>query len=138
MMTQEKEALSKTPSGRPQRTPVGTRNILTVKGKDPNYVYRIVNDVDDRIQQFLEAGYELVPDESASVGDKRVNAATSTGSAKEVQVGRGQKAFLMRQKREWYEEDQARKLAHVAETERATKEKALDGTYGELSFTRNK
>lgn len=137
-MTQEKDALSKVPSGRPQRTPIGTRNILTVKGKDPNYVYRIVNDVDDRIQQFKDAGYELVPDEAASVGDKRVNNATATGSAKEVHVGRGQKAFLMRQKREWYEEDQATKLARVAEIERATKEKALDGTYGELSITANR
>ena len=72
---------SKAPSGRVSRTPVGTRNILTVKGKDPNYVYRHVNDIDDRISMFQEAGYELVQDESVVVGDKRVNAASSLGSA---------------------------------------------------------
>lgn len=137
MNADKKEAISKAPSGRPSRTPVGQRNILTVKGKDPNYEYRIVNDEDDRISQFLEAGYELVADNDAAVGDKRVNAATSLGSSKEISVGQGMKARLMRIKKEWYEEDQARKLAHVAEIERATKEKALDGTYGDLKLTRD-
>lgn len=128
---------SKAPSGRVSRTPIGTRNILTVKGKDPNYVYRHVNDIDDRIQMFQEAGYELVQDESVQVGDKRVNAASSLGSAKAVSVGQGTKAYLMRIKREWYEEDQAKKLANVADIERATKEKALDGTYGDLKLSRD-
>ena len=128
---------SKAPSGRVSRTPVGTRNILTVKGKDPNYVYRHVNDIDDRISMFQEAGYELVQDESVVVGDKRVNAASSLGSAKAVSVGQGTKAYLMRIKRDWYEEDQAKKLANVADIERATKEKALDGTYGDLKLSRD-
>ena len=128
---------SKAPSGRVSRTPVGTRNILTVKGKDPNYVYRHVNDIDDRISMFQEAGYELVQDESVVVGDKRVNAASSLGSAKAVSVGQGTKAYLMRIKRDWYEEDQARKLSNVADIERATKEKALDGTYGDLKLSRD-
>ena len=128
---------SKAPSGRVSRTPVGTRNILTVKGKDPNYVYRHVNDIDDRISMFQEAGYELVQDESVVVGDKRVNAASSLGSAKAVSVGQGTKAYLMRIKRDWYEEDQAKKLSNVADIERATKEKALDGTYGDLKLSRD-
>lgn len=125
------------PQGRPQRTPVGQRNVLTVKGKDPNYEYRIVNDIEDRIEQFKEAGYELVLDDAAKVGDKRVDAASSTGSAKVIPVGQGTKAYLMRIKKEWYEEDKQNKLARVAEIERATKEKALDGTYGDLKITRD-
>lgn len=136
-MNQEKEAISKAPSGRVQRTPIGTRNVLTVKNKDPNYEYRIVNDTDDRIQQFKDAGYELVPDEATSVGDTRVNKSSSTGSVKEISVGQGQKAYLMRIKKEWYQEDQARKQQNVTALERATKEKALDGTYGELKFSRD-
>lgn len=136
-MNQEKEAISKAPSGRPQRTPIGTRNILSVKGQDPNFVYRIVNDDEDRIQLFKDAGYELVPDDAVSVGDKRVNNATSTGSYKQISVGQGKKAYVMRIKREWYEEDQKAKQAHVAEIERATKEKALNGTYGELKLSRD-
>lgn len=133
----EKDALSKTPSGRPQRTPVGQRNILTVKGKDPAFEYRIVNDIDDRIAQFKEAGYEIVPDEAASIGDKRVNAATAIGSGKQISVGQGTKAYLMRIRKEWYQEDQVTKLGHAAALEQATKEKALDGTYGELKLSRD-
>ena len=125
------------PQNRPQRTPIGQRNVLTVKGKDPNYVYRIVNDKEDRIEQFKEAGYELVLDDAATVGDKRVDAASSPGSAKVIPVGGGTKAYVMRIKKEWFDEDQARKMAHVAEIERATKEKALDGTYGEIKISRD-
>lgn len=124
------------PSGRPTRTPMGRRNVLTVKGKDSNYHYRIVNDIDDRIAEFQEAGYELVADETVTVGDKRVDKASSPGSVKHISVGQGTKAYVMRIKKEWYEEDQAAKLAHVADIERSTKEKALDGHYGELTIER--
>lgn len=136
-MTQEKEAISKAPSGRVSRTPVGQRNILNVKNKDPNFVYRIVNDVDDRVAQFVEAGYELIDDDKVTVGDKRVNQASSLGSKKRVSVGGGTQAVVMRIRREWYDEDQASKLAQVKEIERATKETALNGTYGELKLTRD-
>ena len=133
----EKEALSKEPSGRPQRTPVGQRNILTVKGKDPSYVYRIVNDVDDRISQYKEAGYDIVPDTSVAVGDKRVQSAGAIGTGKHLSVGQGTKAYVMRIRKDWYDEDQAAKLKGVAAVEQATKEKALNGTYGELNLSRD-
>lgn len=133
----DKESIAKAPSGRVTRSPVGQRNILTVKGKDPNFVYRVVNDVDDRVSQFQEAGYELVSDEAVQVGDKRVNAASSLGSHKRLSVGQGTKAVVMRIKRDWYEEDQAAKLATVADTENATREKALSGTYGDLKISRD-
>ena len=38
------------------RTPISGRNVLTVQGKEPGYVYRIVNDSGDRIAQFQAAG----------------------------------------------------------------------------------
>lgn len=133
----EKEAISKAPVGRVTRTPVGSRNILTVKGKDPNYEYRIVNDTDDRITQLQEAGYELVSDEAVDVGDKRVSQGTSVGSKKVFSVGQGIKAYVMRIKKEWYEEDQALKQRRVDAQESSIKEKALDGTYGKLDITRD-
>ena len=135
-MSDKKEAIAKAPSGRVQRTPVGTRNVLTVSGKDPSYEYRIINDSGDRVQEFLDAGYELVEKDSVRVGDKRVNAATAEGSKAHLSVGQGQKAFVVRIKKEWYQEDQARKQAHVNQLEEATKAKALDGTYGKLEITR--
>jgi hypothetical protein len=135
-MSDNKEAISKAPRGRVTRTPVGTRNILTVAGKDPNYVYRVINDSGDRVQEFMDAGYELVDANSVRVGDKRVNAATAEGSKAQLSVGQGQKAYVVRIKKEWYEEDQAAKQVHVNKLEEATKAKALDGTYGKLEISR--
>jgi hypothetical protein len=135
-MSDEKEAIAKAPRGRTRRTPIGTRNVLTVAGKDPNYVYRIVNDSGDRINEFLEAGYELVPEDSVKVGDKRVNKASSEGSNAQISVGQGQKAFVMRIRKEWYQEDQAAKQERVDRLEATIKDKALDGTYGKLEISR--
>ena len=136
-MSNVKEAIAKAPSGRPQRVPVGTRNILTVAGKDANYAYRIINDSGDRVQEFMDAGYELVEASSVRVGDKRVNSGSSEGSKAQLSVGQGQKAFVVRIKKEWYEEDQRMKQRRVDELEQATKAKALDGTYGKLEITRD-
>jgi hypothetical protein len=134
-MTQEnKELISKAPSGRVKRTPVSGRNRLTVQGKDPNYVYRIVNDEEDRIARFQEGGYELLQDEAVKVGDKRANQTSSEGSVKQLSVGGGKKAFVMRIRKDWYEEDQKAKAAQVDAIEATTKKKALDGRYGTLTI----
>jgi len=133
-----KEAIAKAPAGRVTRTPIGTRNILTVKGKDPNYEYRIVNDVEDRITQFQEAGYEVVQSESVEVGDKRAASGTSIGSAKTLSVGQGTKAYVMRIKKEWYEEDQRAKQGQIAATESAIKDPTLNGgDYGSTKLSRD-
>ena len=55
-----KETIAKAPRERVKRVPVGSRNRLEVIGKSPDYVYRIVNDVDDRVELFKAAGYEVV------------------------------------------------------------------------------
>jgi hypothetical protein len=135
-MNEIKEAISKAPKSRVTRVPVGTRNVLTVAGKDPAYEYRIINDAGDRVQEFLDAGYELVQDNSVKVGDKRVNGASSEGTVSHISVGQGQKAFVVRIKKEWYEEDQATKQLRVNELEASTKAKALNGTYGKLDVVR--
>jgi hypothetical protein len=132
----EKDAIAKSPRGRTSRTPIGTRNVLTVKGQDPNYVYRVVNDEDGRIEQFKEAGYEEVLAKDVKVGDKRINATTPEGSVAQMSVGSGTKAIVMRIRRDWYEEDQALKQKQVDKTEADMKRKALDGTYGTFEIER--
>lgn len=121
---------------RVRRTPInGTRNILTVRGKEPGYEYRIVNDDGDRVSQFQERGYELVTDSSVQVGDRRIANPTQEGSAIEVSVGGGKKAFLMRIRKDWYEEDQAAKQAYVNETEAGIKQEAKSiADYGKLEI----
>jgi len=132
----QKEAIAKSPSGRVKRTPIGVRNRLTVSNKDPNFEYRIVNDKDDRIERFKEGGWELVSKEEGTIGDKRLDVASSEGSYAAIAVGKGDKACLMRIKKEWYAEDQQAKMDQIAATEQSMIAEALNGTYGEYKTTR--
>lgn len=138
-MSTVKEAIAKAPSGRTRRTPVGTRNILTVSNKDENYVYRVVNDVDegDRINRFIEAGYEVVKSKDVSVGEKRVEAPSVEGSIARISVGGGTKGVIMRIRKDWYEEDQAAKQREVDATEDSiTKPTDRIGGYGKTTIER--
>ncbi len=137
MIKDKDAAIAKSPSGRVRRTPVGQRNVLTVGNKDPNYEYRIVNDEGDRVEQFKAAGYDVVSASDVTVGDRRITQASTEGSAAQVSVGGGLKAVVMRIKKEWYEEDQAAKIANVDATEASTKIEALKGNYGKLEINRD-
>lgn len=121
---------------RPKRTPIGSRSILSVTGKEPGFTYRIVNDTGDRVQQFLEAGYELVESAAVKVGDNRVDKASAEGSKAQVTIDRnGNKAFLMRIRDEWYQEDQAAKQAKVKALEDAIKNPS-GADYGSVKIER--
>jgi len=132
-MTEEK-TVNKAPSGRPNRKPVGYRNRLTVYDKDPNYEYRWINstaDGGDRISVMEQAGYEKVPKGATRTGNGRVDNASALGSFETVPGGAGDTLILMRQKKEWYNEDQAAKAKRVDELEAAQK-KNPDGLYGKI------
>jgi hypothetical protein len=126
-----RELATKSPSGRVKRTPLTVRNRLSLKEKDANYHYRIVNDIDGRIDQFLENGWEVVKD--AKVGDKRVENTTGVGSVPTVSVGQGIKGVVLRIKKEWYEEDQLSKMQEVDATEETMRQDARRAAdYGSL------
>ena len=135
----ETATVKRAPRERTKRTPVNGRNVLTVEGKEPGYVYRIVNDVGDRINTFQEGGYELVESKAVKVGDRRLNNASAEGSKAQVSVGGGQKAFVMRIPKEWYDEDQLAKQTQINELENSMKQDALsknDLRSGKLEITR--
>jgi hypothetical protein len=136
-MTTNKEAIAKAPERRVRRTTIGARRPLYVEGKEAGYHYRFVNDTGDRIQTFLDAGWEQVPAKNVRVGDKRINQVSLEGSTATASVGGGLKGHLLRIKNEWYEEDQAAKQAEVARIEDATRQEALNGTYGKLDLSRD-
>ena len=119
---------NRTPS-RPTRTPLGARNRLTFGAQDPNFVYRVINDQDDRIKLAQEAGYEFVTGD-AQLGDKRVAEGGKIDSRVSKPVGNGVRGFLMRIPREYYVEDQAAKAARIDETEKAMKPNASKHEYG--------
>ena len=125
------------PTTKRTRTPVsGNRDILNVKGTDDGFVYRWVNDTDDRIQMFEKGGYEKV-DHEVEIGSVAVNRATTVGKTVTKNVGKGTEAHLMRIKREWYDEDQANKQTQVDDTEAAMKQQlnsGSDGQYGKVKF----
>lgn len=134
--TKETLSLPKKPAvARKKRVPVSgaERDVLSVRNKEPGFVYRFVNVVSDRIQKFMDAGYEPVTRESAgAIGDRRVDSSEGTSSIVEKGVGLGQKAILMRQPEEFYLEDQAAKQKRVDELEAAMKHDAKQGRYGKL------
>ena len=103
--------------------------------KDPNYVYRFVNDTGSRVANFQSAGYEFVEDKDLVVGDSRVFAPSDLGSAKRVTSNDGTTSYLMRIKKEYYEEDQAAKAALINEIEQAMKRDASQGMYGSIKVT---
>jgi hypothetical protein len=108
----------------------GTRGVLTVKNKDPNYVYRIVNDIDDRILNLTERGYEIVTQDTP-VGDKRVSVPTKEGTPVQISVGQGKKAYLMRIKKEFYDEDQVAKQTDIDASEQIIRS-GQGGDYGSV------
>jgi hypothetical protein len=131
------EKLVKAPERRVRRAPVEGRNRLSVKGKDPNYEYRIVNDTEDRIDDFLDRGWEIDDSEETRVGDSRlIDNPSGTGKIRQLSVGGGTKAVLMRIRKDWYDEDQEAKQEYVKRTEQAMRANPNDGTYGKIDVTR--
>ena len=116
--------------GRPKRVPLGQRNRLSFGNQDPNFVYRVINDQDERLQQAQEAGYEFVVSD-APLGDKRAAEGGKIDSRVSKPVGNGVRGFLMRIPKEYYEEDQNAKMAKVDDMEKALKPDARKGEYGE-------
>lgn len=131
----QKETINQAPSGRVKRQPVGFRNRLVAKKQDPNYVYRFVNDIDDRIEMFKDAGYEMADMGRNMVGDKRMD--NNPTVDKSISVGGGTRAYLMRIPKEFYDEDQKAKQARVDASEEGIKNPKLDGSYGKIEISRS-
>ena len=123
-------------SARVARKPLTQRGPQAIAGtKDADFVYRFVNDTGSRVANFQAAGYELVTSDDLTVGDNRVSDASDLGSAKRVVSNDGTTSYLMKIKREWYDEDQATKAAALAEQEAAMKQEATNGMYGKLNIS---
>lgn len=110
---------------KPERIPVdGLRDILTVYDKDPAFEYRWVMDVDDRgtrIMKFERGGWKLVDltTDRVSVGQESVYKSKDRGSLVRAHAGSGDFYYLMKIRKEWFEEDRKRKQDEADEMERA-------------------
>lgn len=123
-------------TGRPQRksrVPLAEqRDTLTVADQEPGFVYRWVNDVEDRVNKFKLAGYDVV-NTPTTVGDTKVeDGLDKTSSIVEKAVGGKTKAVLMRIPEEWYDEDQAKKQKKNDAIDAAMKRDRNNSDYGEV------
>lgn len=123
----------------PQRVPVfeARRNAIIVTNRDPNFEYRIVNDVGDRITMFKNGGWEVVD----SGAEFDTGEASTVGSVQARPVGDNVQGFLMRIKKEWYDEDQARKARATQEEEdhiTQTGKYGESGSYGSVKISRSR
>ena len=95
------------------------RNKIATTERDPNFVYRVVNDDDSRyagrIEEMKKIGYILCTEEN--MGDEVGVEGSSVGSAIGRPVGHGVRGVTMKIPREYYEEDQRAKQLDVDLTE---------------------
>ena len=127
-------------SNRPRRSSAKSKSVgpLALYGDldHENYVYRVANDEGNRIEELKSYGYEI--DQSQNIDFLGGNA-IKTGSAHSVVVDKrtGKKGVLMRQPREFHEEDKAAKAALIDKTEESMfrKLKTDEGRYGDVENT---
>lgn len=138
MANQRSASIEKRNTERPTRVPVSgeARNVLTISDEDENFIYRWVNDMKGgmRIRKFLAAGYDFVQDPAITVGDgEEVGVISGMGSSIQREVGEGVMSYLMRIPHEYYNEDQAAKVARNSEIEAGTGKNA--SFYGKVDIT---
>lgn len=120
------------------RTPIGAkRELLNVTDTPEGFVDRIVNDNPGRIGRFKRAGYEMV--DSATLGTSNVDGTEASGGVVSKDVGKGVTAYVMRQRKEYFDEDQGAKQQQILDDERGMQKKvdkndSKDGTYGEFKI----
>lgn len=95
------------------------RKKLAVIGRDPKFVYRWVNSDDGkyagRIEELKAMGYTICSEEE--MVDSNGVEGSSVGSVVGKPVGRGIRGILMKQRKDFFEEDQQQKQAEVDKTE---------------------
>jgi len=127
-------------SGRKRRSSASsqTSGPLAMVGQrdEENYVYRIVNDEGNRIDLHKSYGYELVQNQGV---DFISGNAVKTGSVTSVVVDKqtGKKGVLMRQPKEFHEEDAKAKADLIKKREESMfrKLKTDEGRYGDVENT---
>lgn len=119
------------------RQPIGAkREITNVHDTPEGYVDRWVNDDGNRINQFKNAGYENV--HTAEMGSSGVEGTHDENGVVSKDMGKGVTAYLMRQRKEYFDEDQSEKQKIVDESEESMRKKEVkpqdstDGTYGKV------
>jgi len=130
-MSRAPRAETRKETGRKERVPMGVpRNKMFIEAPK-GYVGRWMNDEDNRLYYAQEGGWEFVKDKS-KVGEGVESSDTDLGQNTSMLVGTKEggeplRAYWMIIKKEWYEEDQRKKLQPVNEIDNAIKHGQFDG-----------
>jgi len=140
-MTERHEAKKEAGTKDRIRIPIGLNNDITAVRDTPDgFKDHWVNDNPGRLEKLKLAGYEHV--ESAQVGDVGVDGSHNEEGVVSRDMGKGVTAYLMRQRREYFDEDQAAKQARIDETvqslrrDKVKSTESTDGSYGEVKIGR--
>jgi len=115
------------------------RNIINVSGISADKKGRWVNDVDNRINEMKDRGYEFVPASEVEIGDKSTDASKGVGEYATKNMGGGVTAYFMVQRTEWYEEDKIFKQSQVDQSESSLRNQTDDPLkYGKVDVGFNK
>ena len=124
-----------------ERVPFGAhRAKLAVKDNFPGYKIRWFNDVDGRLQRALDGGWEFVkPDEVPQLGQGQIHQDNTDLNSKVSKiVSRGNKdimrAYLMKIKSKWYEDDQKAKEEVNAKIDEALRQGQPGGNVVENQY----
>ena len=147
---EDNRANNRLKENKPDRVPVsGMRDIMAVLGKEEGFVYRWVTDSDERgsrIWKYKRGGWDFSPLETDAgqvvVGQEAVYKSDQDGSLVRLHTGGGNYSYLMRIKKEWYDEDQKAKADAIDEVEkgltRETDSEGDDGQYGSIKVEKPK
>lgn len=141
--TSENSGLKKLKRIKPRVSLQDRRHLAFVK--DPEgYKGRWVNDEGNRINTFINAGWEILDENGTHVeADRRIQKSDWRQSALSQQVGGGIVAYYMIIPEEWYQADQAKKQAKIDQQEnqiRSPQSVGIDPskTYGEIKINHDK
>lgn len=116
--------------GRQTRVPLGVARLKLAVPELPGYKLRWINDGEGRMQMAQMGGYEFVSSEEVpAFGDPdidNVNRDLGARVSRVVNKQTGERAYLMKLKKEFYEEDQKAKTAKVEETDLLIKRGKLE------------
>jgi len=111
-MTDSNRKTPNTTGKKRQRVPFGgLRSKLTINEQDKKFHYHWFNDVEDRIDRALSAGYDFVKKDSVQVGDKDVHSGNSDLNSRTSKRLRDFTIYLMRIPIDLWTEDQKLKQA---------------------------
>jgi len=122
---------------RPQRVSVAKqRDKLSIAGQDPSRHYHWINDKDggQRIAKLELAGYRIETDQTLVIGTPKMSDSSGLGNPHRQFAGmtkdnKTMYAYLMSQKMEWWNEDQAEKHNEITMNETAQHAEVEDGYY---------